>query len=144
MNSRRRRNQRRGFTLVEMIVVIAIIGTLSTIVIVRYAGKTDQARQAVAKTQVRQISSAVLEFQGQCKRLPRSLDEMVTQPGDCPDWNPGGYFEGKRLPKDPWGHEFVYRQDGSDFEIICLGADGQDGGTGYNRDITSSNPDGTQ
>jgi general secretion pathway protein G len=140
---KRTRCLRRGFTLVEVIVVIAIIGILATMVIVRYAGKTDQARVAVAKAQISQIESAVIDFQGSCKRLPRSLDELVTQPGDCPNWNPGGYFDGKRVPKDPWGHEYVYRLEGSDFEIISLGADGQEGGSGYNRDISSSNLDGS-
>jgi general secretion pathway protein G len=146
MNGKRRQVQRpyrrRGFTLVEVIVVIAIIGILATMVIVRYAGKTDQARQAVAKAQISQIESAVIDFQGSCKRLPRSFDELVTQPGDCPDWNPGGYLKGKSVPKDPWGKEYIYRQEGTNFEVICLGADGQEGGSGFNRDISSSNMDG--
>ncbi len=141
---RTRPKRRRGFTLVEVIVVIAIIGILATMVIVRYAGKTDQARMAAAKAHISQIEGAVIEFQAHCSRLPRSLDELVSQPGDCPDWNPGGYFKSKSVPKDPWGKEYAYRQEGSDFEIICLGADGQEGGSGYNRDISSSNPDGTQ
>ena len=131
----------RGFTLVEVIVVIAIIGTLATVVIVRYAGKTDQARQAAAKAQINQIEGAVIEFQAHCSRLPRSLDELVNQPGDCPNWQ-GSYFRSKSVPKDPWGKEYVYRQEGADFEVICLGADGQEGGEGYNRDISSLNLDG--
>jgi len=135
------RRSGRGFTLVEVIVVIAIIGILATVVIVRYSGKTDQARVAAAKAQIAQLESAVIEFQGQNARLPRSLDELVNRPGDCPNWPEGGYLKNNKVTKDPWGHEYIYKFEGAggDFEIICLGADGQEGGTGVSRDISSKN-----
>lgn len=136
---------RNGFTLVELIVVIAIIGILATLVIVRYAGKTDQAKVAAAKAQLSQLEGAVIEFQANCNRLPRTLDELVNKPGDCPNWQDGGYLKGTKMPKDPWGTDFVFRSgSGNDFEIISLGADGKEGGTGVNADISSLNLDGSK
>jgi general secretion pathway protein G len=140
--NRRRNIVIRAFTLVELIVVIAIIGILATLVIVRYAGKTDQAKVATVKAQLSQLEGAIIEFQANCSRLPQSLDELVNKPGDCPNWQEGGYLKGTRVPKDPWGHDFVYHVTGSDFEIVTLGADGKEGGSGVNADISSKNLDG--
>ena len=134
----------RGFTLVELIVVIAIIGVLASIVVVRYAGKTDQAKVAAAKSQISQLEGAVIEFQAHCSRLPQSMDELVNKPGDCPNWQEGGYLKGKKVIKDPWGHDYVYRATGSSFEIVCLGADGREGGTGNDTDLSSENLDGAR
>jgi len=127
----------KGFTLVELIVVIAIIGVLATLIVVRYAGKTDQAKAATAKAQLSQLEGAVIEFQANCNRLPRTLEELSTKPSDCPHWQEGGYLKSKTL-KDPWGHPFVYKLSGSAFEIISTGADGKEGGTGVDRDLSSS------
>ena len=131
-----------GFTLVELIVVVAIIGVLATLVIVRYAGKTDQAKVAAAKAQISQLEGAVIEFQANCNRMPNSLDELVTKPGDCPNWQEGGYLRGTKAPKDPWGHDYIYKLQSRKFEIISLGADGKEGGSGLDADISSLNPNG--
>ena len=135
---------KRGFTLVELIVVIAIIGVLASVVIVRYAGKTDQAKVAAAKSQLSQLEGAIIEFQANCSRLPHSLDELVNKPGDCPGWQDGGYLKNKRVMKDPWGHDYIYKADSSTFEIISLGADGKQGGTGVDADLSSQNLDGSR
>ncbi|MBE7461902.1 MAG: type II secretion system major pseudopilin GspG [Planctomycetes bacterium] len=135
---------RRGFTLVELIVVIAIIGVLATVVVVRFTGKTDQAKVATAKAHIAQLEGAVIEFQAHCGRLPESLDELVTRPSDCPNWQEGGYLKGKRPPKDPWGHEYKFGLENAEFVITCLGADGQEGGEGVARDLTNLNLDGAE
>ena len=126
-----------GFTLVEMIVVIAIIGTLATMVVVRYAGHTDQAKAAAAKSQLAQLEDAVVSFQSQCGRLPRSLSELVEKPAGLDNWPEGGYLKKKSVPKDPWGNDYVYTLRGRSFGIVSLGADGKEGGTGPDSDLSS-------
>jgi len=134
----------RAFTLVELIVVIAIIGILASTLLLKYGGKTDQAKVAAAKMEVSELEGAVIEFQANCNRLPRSLDELINKPGDCPGWQEGGYLKGTKVRKDPWGHEFILHVgSGSDFEIVCLGADGKEGGSGVNQDISSRDLDGS-
>lgn len=127
----------RGFTLVEMIVVVAIIGVLATVIVARYAGQTDQARVAAARAQMAQLESAVLSFQAQIGRLPAVLSDLVERPAGATAWPEGGYLKGRSVPRDPWGHEYVYRVEGRRFEIVCLGADGREGGTGADADLSS-------
>jgi general secretion pathway protein G len=131
----------RGFTLVEMIVVIAIIGVLATIVVIRYSGQTDQAKVAAAKAHLSQFESAVISFQSQNGRLPTSMSELVERPGNAPNWPEGGYLKSRSVPHDPWGHDYVYRVNGRHFEIICLGADGQEGGDGVDADFSNETVD---
>lgn len=133
----RRHASRRAFTLVELIVVIAIIGILATLVIVRYAGKTDQAKVAVAKSQLSQLKNAIIEFQANCGRYPDSLEELVQRPSDCPNWQEGGYLEGTKVPKDPWKSEYRFRFEDGRAEVLSLGSDGKEGGSGTARDLSS-------
>jgi general secretion pathway protein G len=135
------RRPRAGFTLVEMIVVIAVIGLLSTLLIVRYSGQTDQAKVAAAKSQVAQIEGAVIAFKAHVGRLPNSLRELVEKPADAKNWQENGYLKGKSVPKDPWGNEYIYKVNGKIFEVICLGADGKDGGEGVDADLSSEGSD---
>jgi general secretion pathway protein G len=132
-----RRRGRAGFTLLEMIVVVAIIGILATLVVVRYSGKTDEAKVAAAKSQLAQIESAVVSFNAHVGRLPRGLDELVTPPSGASAWQEGGYFKGKKVPNDPWGNPFVYKGSGRRFEVLSLGADGREGGTGVDADLSN-------
>jgi general secretion pathway protein G len=126
-----------GFTLVEMIVVITIIGILATLVVVRYSGQTDQAKVAAAKSQLAQIEGAVISFNSHVGRLPKSLVELVEKPSGVSNWQEGGYLKGKTVPKDPWGHEYVLKVSGRRFEVVSLGADGKEGGTDVDADLSS-------
>jgi general secretion pathway protein G len=131
-----------GFTLVEMIVVIAIIGILATLIVVRYSGHTDQAKVSAAKSQLAQLEGAVITFQSQVGRLPKTLSELVEKPPDASGWQEGGYLKGSSVPKDPWGNDYLYKVTGRRFEIISLGADGKEGGTGVDADLSSEGTGG--
>lgn len=126
-----------GFTLLEMIVVVAIIGILATLVVVRYTGKTDEAKVAAAKSQLAQLETAVLSFYSHVGRMPKTLADLIERPSGISTWQEGGYLKGKSVPKDPWGNDYRYSASGRRFEIVCLSADGKEGGTGLDADISN-------
>jgi general secretion pathway protein G len=120
-----------------MIVVIAIIGILATLIVVRYSGHTDHAKVSAARSQIAQLEGAVISFQAHTGRLPKSLVELVEKPAGVSNWQEGGYLKGKTVAKDPWGNDYVYKVTGRRFEIVSLGADGKEGGTGVEADLSS-------
>lgn len=131
-----------GFTLVEIMVVVAIIAVLASIIVPNVVGRDDQARVTKAQQDIRAFSSQLDLFKLDNFRYPSTdegLEALVTQPADVKNWAPGGYI--KKLKKDPWERDYIYISPGSSspYEIISLGADGQEGGEGYNADIISSN-----
>lgn len=144
---RRRPGVSGGFTIIELIVVLVIIGILATAVVPRFMDKPDEARVTKAKTDIMAISTALKLYKldnGSYPGTEQGLDALINEPtsGTAPmAWKPGGYLEGKEIPKDPWGTVYIYRspgEDGADFEIISFGADKKEGGTGYNADINSA------
>jgi general secretion pathway protein G len=127
-----------GFTLVEMMVVVVIMGIMATIVITYVAGQSDQAKIATAKGHIAQFETAIQLFKLQNGRLPNSLNELMNKPPDAKSWPEGGYM--KSIPKDPWGCEYKLVIPGSGsrpFEIISFGADSAQGGEGSNADISN-------
>ncbi len=123
-----------GFTLIELMVVIAILGILATIVVPRMMGGVDEANVTAAKAQIQALRSAIMQFRLQNNRYPESLEELIT--------NERGvrYLDAARVPDDPWGNPYQYSvpgPDGEDFEIKSLGANGQPGGSGYDAEIVS-------
>lgn len=134
-----------GFTLIELLVVILILGLLAGIVGPRLFGHTDEAKQTKARVQIENFSSALKMYKidnGVFPSTEQGLDALVSPPqsGDVPKkWKKGGYMAKKQLPKDPWGHDYVYLSPGvhDDFDITSYGADGVPGGDDFNRDINS-------
>ena len=136
---RQSQRRRRGFTIVEVLVVVLIIGVLATLIVPRLFGRVGTAKQAVAKQKVEVISQAICLFQGDYGRLPQSLDELVNRPGDIPEER---WVQPTLRPKDlldPWGRMLIYRCPGSHdvYDLYSLGADGQEGGEGDNADIVN-------
>jgi len=136
----------KGFTLIEIMVVIIILGLLAGLVLPRFLGQEERAKIEVAKTQIRAIESALDAFKldtGFYPSTDQGLDALLKQPeaGRIPTrWREGGYLKPARIPKDPWGRDYVYLAPGSDnreYEIISYGADGEPGGEGNNEDIES-------
>jgi general secretion pathway protein G len=137
-----------GFTLVEILVVITIIGLIMAIVGPRVLNYLGESKVKAAKIQIESFSSALDLYYLDMGRYPGGSDglaALVARPGNAQEWN-GPYLKGGVVPNDPWGHPYVYRSpvEHAPYEIISLGADGQEGGTGTAADISSIQVGGPQ
>jgi len=131
----------RGFTLVELLVVLAILGLLAGLVGPAIFNQFSKAKPKAAKLQVENLVQSVRFFQLDTGRYPTTsegLEALVTDPGSVSNWN-GSYLGKEKLPVDPWGNAYEYRAPGQhgDFDIWSLGSDGQEGGEGDAADIVS-------
>jgi len=142
--TRRTRAAQSGFTLIEIIVVVVIIGLLAAVVTQTLSGRTDDARIAKARQDIQAMETALTLFKLDNFRYPTSeqgLRALVEKPADpeIRNWKEGGYV--KRLSKDPWGRDYLYENPGThgEFDIYTLGADGQAGGEKANADIGNWN-----
>ena len=132
-----------GFTLIEILVVIVILGILAALVVPRVLERPDEARVIAAKSDIATIMQALKLYRLDNQRYPtteQGLNALVaapTIPPIPPNWKPGGYLE--RLPKDPWGQPYQYLNPGlrGEIDVFSYGADGQPGGTGFDADIGS-------
>jgi general secretion pathway protein G len=131
----------RGFTLIEIMVVIVILGVLAALIVPKVMGRPDEARIVAAKQDIGAISQALKLYRLDNTRYPTSeqgLKALVQKPTSGPEtknWKPGGYLE--HLPDDPWGHPYQYANPGThgEIDIWSLGADGEPGGEGVDADI---------
>jgi len=129
-----------GFTLIEILIVVVILGILGAAIVPNLMGRPDQARIQAAKTDLRSLSNALDMYRLDNFAYPstdQGLEALVTRPSGFPEaknWNPDGYLD--RSPEDPWKNEYAYSNNGRGFELISYGADGQQGGEGINADIT--------
>ena len=135
-----------GFTLIELMVVIVILGILATIIMPKILDRPEQARRMKAKVQIRNFQSALALFKTDTGRYPTTsegLEALISDPG-VRGWKQGGYIEGGKVPSDPWGNRYIYicpGMHGSDYDLESYGKDGEDGGTGDNADVESWNLD---
>ena len=139
------RNQK-GFTLIEIMVVVIILGLLAGLVLPRILGQEEKAKHEAAKVQIRSLESALDAFKldnGFYPATDQGFEALIKKPeaGRIPNkWREGGYLKPARIPKDPWTKEFVYFAPGSEgreYEILSYGADNEPGGEGNNADIQS-------
>jgi len=138
-NRSERRLQERGFSLIELIVVLVILGLLATVVGPKVMDRLGKGKVEIAKMQVSELSGALDLYRFDVGRYPTSaegLGALITNPG-VENWS-GPYLK-KQVPKDPWNREYQYRSPGehSDFDLYSLGADGAEGGDGENIDVSS-------
>jgi general secretion pathway protein G len=134
----RRFTPQAGFTLIEIMVVVFILGLLVTLVAPRIIGRTDEARVTKAKADIKAIEEALNMFKLDNGFYPSSAEgiaALVQPPPRAKRFNPDGYLP--KVPTDPWGNEYLYQSDGRNIVIVSLGADGVEGGEGYNADIDS-------
>jgi general secretion pathway protein G len=134
-------DRRRGFTLLEIMVVVFIIGLLATLVAPKVMGRADDARRTKAIADMKSIEQALNLYRldtGGYPTTEQGLEALVRRPERPPvprTWNPNGYLE--RVPADPWGNAYTYLADGSRFTLRSLGADGSEGGDGRFADLDS-------
>jgi general secretion pathway protein G len=130
-----------GFTLLELLVVMAIIGLLAGFVAPRYFAQVGRSQVKVARAQIDALDKALDQFRLDLGRYPTTeegLQALVVQPSGEPSWH-GPYLK-KGVPPDPWGRPYAYQQPGShngDFDLQSYGKDGRPGGTGEDADITN-------
>ena len=127
----------RGFTLVELLLVLVILALIAGLVLPGIIGKAESAKAKAASSQISRISMSVETFYLDTGNTPSSLDELVNEPSGVKGWN-GPYIKNSLL-KDPWGQPYQYQVPGDhgDFDIQSFGADRQRGGEKNNADITS-------
>ncbi|MBB5190382.1 general secretion pathway protein G [Silvimonas terrae] len=133
----------RGFTLIEILVVITILAILGALIVPKIMDRPNDARVVAAKQDIRSVVQALKLYKLDNGRYPtteQGLKALVEKPTATPaptNWKTGGYLE--KLPKDPWGNDYVYLNPGlhGEIDVMSYGADGQSGGEGYDADIGS-------
>jgi len=136
------KSQQRGFTLMELLAVIVIIGVLAATIGSRFLGQTETAKAGAARTEMGQMVQSLDLFKLEVGRYPSAqegLEALIKNPGNVTNWN-GPYLRKDNI-KDPWNNDYMYTTPGPNntpFELKSLGADGKDGGEGANADITKS------
>lgn len=124
----RTRSRNAGFSLVELMVVILIIGILGSFAALKLISKGEDAKVAKAVNDMSEMKTAIKLFRLKHSRLPESLEEIAKE------------FENEEVPLDPWGNEYIYKVLGkSEFDIVCYGADGDEGGEEYDKDLNLKN-----
>ena len=128
-----------GFTLIEILIVVVILGILGAVVVPNILSRPDTARVQAAQTDLRALSQTLEIYRLDNFQYPSSeqgLESLIDRPSGSPEpknWNPEGYL--KKLPTDPWGSPYLYEKAGSAYSLISLGADGEEGGEGFDADI---------
>ena len=140
VQNRQSKIQNRGFTLVELLVVMVIIGLLAALVAPRFMRQEEKAKVKAARAQIELLGTALDTLRLDVGRYPTTqegLNALRRQPGDAQKWD-GPYLK-KEVPLDPWGRAYIYRSPGEHgpYDLFSYGADGVPGGEGDNRDVTS-------
>jgi general secretion pathway protein G len=130
---KRKRRIKYGFTMVELMAMLIIIGLLATLVVMKVTTKIDQARITTTKANLKALHTAVNQFKMDTGRFPsddKGLLDLIEQPPDVDTWEPGGYLETTEIPLDGWRNEFIYElypESGKQFVIRSMGPDGEEG-----------------
>jgi general secretion pathway protein G len=134
-----------GFTLIELMVVIVILGILAGLIVPRIMGRPEEARQMKAKMTIESLETSIRLYKldnGSYPTTEQGLQALIERPdtGNVPKkWRDGGYLEKRKVPLDPWDNEYVYLSPGvnGEYDIVSYGSDGVPGGEGKDSDINS-------
>lgn len=126
----------RGMTLTEIMIVLIIVGVIATLAGNKAFENYKKSQVKETKIMMANLGQTIQMYAAECNKLPPTLEALVTSPGEdvCPNWQ--GPYE-KKMPKDAWGNAFIYEVDNSDYVIKSLGADGREGGTKYDKDLST-------
>lgn len=141
----KRKWNHRGFTLIELMVVIVILGILAGLIVPRIMSRPEEAKQTKARIQIESLETALKLYKldnGSYPTTEQGLQALVEAPSVgnlAKKWREGGYLEKGRVPKDPWDNDYVYLSPGTqgDYDILSYGADGEPGGDGKDKDISN-------
>ncbi len=122
-------------TLIEIMIVLVILGSITALLANQFGGQLDKSKYQQAKIQITELSKQLDLFYADCGFYPDDLTGLVEAPSDCNEWGPTPYI--KKIPRDPWGSEYIYDNDGSMFVIRSLGKDKREGGENLAKDISS-------
>jgi len=133
-----------GFTLIEMMIVLAIIALVMGFVGTKVIKRFDESKVSATKIQIKQLSVILDDFRRVCGFYPtqeQGLDALVKAPVGriCKNYDPEGFV--KRVPQDAWNRDFIYLSDGNKYTIKSLGSEGKEGGEGFDKDISSDDTD---
>ena len=139
--SYQRTNLISGFTLIELLIVMVIIGLLAAFMVPKLFKNVDKAKQISAKAQIELFSTATDVYRLDTGKYPSQdtgLQSLNTKPAEVQNWD-GPYLKKEKIPKDPWDADYIYKYPGThgDYDIVSYGADGSEGGSGYDKDIVS-------
>jgi general secretion pathway protein G len=131
---------RSGFTLIEIMIVIIILGFLAALVMPNLMGQSEKAKKKIACIQMKTIQNSLKEFKLQYGTYPTAKEGLQAliknpDPKKYPDYPRGGFLDSKTVPKDPWGGRYIYLNNGEEIDIVSLGADKKEGGKGESADI---------
>jgi general secretion pathway protein G len=134
---------RKAFTLIEIMIVIVILGLLASLVVPNLIGQSEQAKEKLVCVQMKSLKNALDSFKIQEGNYPTTeegLKALIQNPNPqkYKNYPKGGFLGSKKLPKDPWGGDYIYVNNNGNIDIISLGADKKEGGTGENKDIRLS------
>ena len=132
---------RKGFTMIELMAMLIIIGLLATLVVTKVSDQIDKARVTTTKVNLKTLHQKIVEFALDNYRYPtedEGLDTLIIAPSDVTNYPPDGYLDTSEVPTDAWGNDFYYElnpETGGKFMITSWGADGEEGGEGYDADL---------
>ena len=144
MYKMKRTKKRSGFTMIELMAVLIILGLLMTVAMGKFIGQIDKAKVKTTKANLIILRNAIINYRMDTGSYPEEdpgLYALVEQPADEEDWQPGGYLESDSIPQDGWKNDFIFIRDpetDQPFVIISFGADGEEGGEDYDEDLYST------